>query len=476
MPSINTVAFPNEAYVLVQADWTDLPDVTHAQVTRRNTVTGEVVTLRPYIAYDDSGFLLLNCGQGLWWDTEPPLNVPLEYCTIAADVTGFFNSNPTIETGTAPWASTSSALTQSAVFAHSGTFSLLSTPNGTSANNSVGDLTAYTYLANVPLTMQAWILTPQGYNSVIVGVVTESDTGIVTDQYSEVHVMFPGAWTLVSFTFTPNESGFTRSIYLSFMGRPPATTLFYIDDVGIMRTSPVTDTACETVTVVSESVWLKDPFNPCLDVEIGLCEPGMDFDCEVDSRVSYAGMGNDELDANTVLSAPANRRYPIPVNRQRRAPRSELRLITHDCDARDAVLAINDPGDPLLFQAPDDYCIPDRYISVGTLTEARFSVDQREDFRLMAMPYAVVERPDGPANGPCGVRIMDLCDIYTSWQAMTLAALDWLDLLLGEASNNGPGDDPAALRTWGEVEIEFANWLAVEAGGTRDWGELRDGL
>lgn len=476
MPTINATVFPNEAYVLVEVDWNDFPDVAYAQVTRRNTITGEVVTLRPYIAYNPDGYLLLNCGIGVWWDTEPPLNVPLEYCTIAADVTGFFNSNPTIETGTAPWASTSSALTQSAVFAHSGGFSLLSTPNGSNTTNTVGDLTAYTYLANVPLTMQAWILTPQGYNSAIVGVTTESDTGIVVDQISDVHVLFPGAWTLVSFTFTPTESGFTRSIYLQFMGRPPATTLFYIDDVGIMRTSAVTATACDTVTVASESVWLKDPFSPCLDVEIGFCEPGMDFDCEVDSRVSYAGMANDELDANTVLSLPANRKYAIPINRQRRAPRSELRLITHDCEARDVVLAINDPGHPLLFQAPVDYCIVDRYISVGTVTEARFSVDQREDFRLIAMPYAVVQRPEGPADGPCGLRIMDMCDIYTSWQSMTLAPLDWIDLLLGAGSNNSPGDDPEGLRIWSQVEAEFANWLAVEAGGTRDWGELRDGL
>lgn len=476
MPTITATAFPAEAYVLVEVDWTDVPDVTYAQVTRRNTVTGETVTLRPYIAYNDDGYLLLNCGLGLWWDTEPPLNVPLEYCTVAADVTSFFNSNPDIEIGIIPWASVSSVLTQSAVFAHSGTFSLLSTPNGTSSFNQVADLTVYTYTANVPLTMQAWVLTPQGHNSAYVGVTTESDTGIVNTTVSEVTALYPGEWTLLSLTFTPTEAGSTRSIFVVFLGQPPATTLFYIDDIGIMRASAVTTTVCDTVTVASESVWLKDPFSPCLDVEIGLCEPGMDFDCEADSRVSYAGMGNDELDANTVLSLPANRKYPIPTNRVRRAPRSELRLITHDCDARDSVLAINDPGDPLLFQAPADYCIPDRYISVGMLTEARFSVDQRDDFRLMVMPYAVVQRPEGPANGPCGIRIMDLCDIYTSWQAMFLAGLDWLDLLLGAASNNSPGDDPQALRTWGEVEAEFATWSAVEAGGTRDWGELRDGL
>lgn len=476
MPTISATAFPAEAYVLVEVDWTDMPEVTYAQVTRRNTVTGEVVTLRPYIAYNEDGYLLLNCGLGVWWDTEPPLNVPLEYCTVAADVTDFFNSNPDIEINTIPWTASSGALTQSAVFAHTGTFSMLETPSGSADHIFIRDNTAYTFAANELLTVQAWIRSPQGHNSAFVGVIAEGDTGLVTELFSDVHVLPAGVWTLVSFIFTPSESGHLQSLFVGFTGRPPATTLFYIDDVGIMRASAVGVTACDTVTVTSESVWLKDPFNPCLDVEIGLCEPGMDFDCSVDSRVSYAGMAADELDANTVLSLPANRKYPIPVNRQRRAPRSELRLITHDCDARDAVLAINDPGDPLLFQAPDDYCIPDRYLSVGVLTEARFSVDQRDDFRLIMLPYAVVQRPEGPANGPCGIRLMDLCDIYTSWQAMTLVGLTWMDLLLGEASNNAPGDDPEALRTWGEVETEFANWLAVEAGGTRDWGELRDGL
>ena len=36
MPTINATVFPNEAYVLVEADWTDFPEVTHAQVTRRS--------------------------------------------------------------------------------------------------------------------------------------------------------------------------------------------------------------------------------------------------------------------------------------------------------------------------------------------------------------------------------------------------------------------------------------------------------
>lgn len=476
MPTINATVFPAEAYVLVEADWTDFPEVTYAAVTRRNTVTGEMVTLRPYIDFDAQGFLLLNCGLGLWWDTEPPLNVPLEYCTVAADVDTAINSNSTFETGVAPWATTTGTLVQSNTFAHTGTWSGLFTPDGATFSPSFIDSTVYSYQAGVPVKAGAWVLSPQGWNSVQLEVTTLSTTGLVVAQLSDIHVVQPAEWTFISFEFTPATSGVINEIEVKMHGLPPNTTLFYWDDISITQPQPVAATACETVTVTSDSVWLKNPLHPCLDIEVGLCSPAMDFDCEEDSRISYAGMADEERNANTVLQEPENRQYPIPVNRTRRAPRSELLLIAHDCTARDAVIATNQPGSPLLFQAPADYCIPDRYISIATLTERRISIDQREDFRLMSLPYVTVERPAGPADGVCGARFEDLCDIYTSWQAMTLSGLDYTDLLLGEASNDGPGSDPSLLRTWDGVEAEFADWDAVEAGGTRDWNELRDGL
>jgi hypothetical protein len=51
------------------------------------------------------------------------------------------------------------------------------------------------------------------------------------------------------------------------------------------------------------------------------------------------------------------------------------------------------------------------------------------------------------------------------------------DLLLGLASDDGPtSGDPGLMRTWDEVQAEFADWTDVEGGGTRDWDELRNGL
>ncbi len=478
MPTITLTQFPADGYVLVEVDWTDYPQVLYAGVTRRNTVTGEVVTLRPYTAYDGDGNLLLSCGLGLWWDTEPPLNVALEYCTFPADVSTVLTQNDDFEVTLAPWLASNGTAARSNLFAHQGTWSAEFTPTATGTFAQLfNSSTALPFVVGVPLVVQAWVMSPQGWGSVqVVGSIFYDDGEAVAFE-SPSEIIDNGQWTYLRGELTPTKPGTITSVRLIMWGVVPATTLFYVDQIGIYQNQPLAVSVCDTLTITSEAIWLKSPIYPCSDVLLGICDPAMDFDCEEDSRVTYVGMAEDTLDANTVLSEPANRQYPIPVSRIRRKPKSELRVLAHDCDARDAVLLINEPGTPLLFQAPDTYCIPDRYISVGPLTETRFSVDQRDDFRLMFMPYAVVQRPEGPANGICGARIEDLCDIYTSWQAMVLGGLTYYDLLLGLASNDGPfGGDPSLLRTWDEVEVEFADWTAVTGGGTRDWDELRDGL
>lgn len=479
MPTLNATVFPDEAYVLVEVDWTDVPEVEYATVTRRNTVTGEIVTLRPYISYDGDGNLLLDCGLGLWWDTEPPLNVPLEYCTVAADVPANRVQNCCFPTPgvVAPWSTVgSSTFNTSAVFVHEGIRSAIFVSDNVSTNPSIFQA-ATGFVGSDPITISTWILAQQGWNAVWMQLAV-----VYTDATSEtfqtpIEILDDAEWRLLKTTFTPRTTISSAVASIVFGGIPPNTVNFFVDEIYVTQQVDVAATACETVTVSSESVWLKNPFNPCLDVEVGLCSPMLQ-DCEEDTRVSYVGTSAEDYTPNTALLAPINRRRPIAINRVRRDAAATLQLLTHDCEARDAVLETNEPGDPLLFQAPATYCIPDRYISVGVLNEARLSVDQREDFRLITLPYVVVDRPVGPANGVCGARIDDLCDIYSSWAALTIAGFTWTDLLLGEASPNGPGqpDPPAGARTWDDVEAEFTDWDDVEAGGTRTWDELRDGL
>jgi hypothetical protein len=477
MVTLNATVYPDEAYVLVEVDWTSHPSVQYANVTRRNTVTGEVVTLRPYISYDANGNLLLDCGLGLWWDTEPPLDVPLEYCTTAAPVETAVTVNGGFESGTAPWIATGGALTQDLVVFKNGAASGRLTPSGTNIEPHI-EQSGFTLIPGVQATMSAWARSLNGWNGVRLTLDIIYSDATVAQIATPMEILDDAEWRFLSTTFIPTTT--VSSVLFKFVaqGTPLAGNLFNIDDIQITQPLAVAATACETITVTGgESFWLKNPLHPCRDVEVGICSP-MLADCEEETRVSYAGMDVQSYAPNTLVLQPVNRRRPIPVNAVRRDVASTLRLIAHDCEARDAILAANEPGDPLLWQAPATYCLADRYISVGTVDELHIGVDQREDFRLMVLPHIAVDRPEGPADGVCGARITDLCDIYTSWGALAIAGLDWTDLLLGLASPNGPGqpEPPAAARTWADVEAEFASWLAVEAGGTRDWGELRDGL
>lgn len=476
MPTISATAFPGEAYVLVQADWSAAPTADYAHVTRRNTVTGETVNLRPYTAYDDTGALLLDCGLGLWWDTEPPLNVPLEYCTIASQATTTVSQNSTFESTTAPWTVSSGTLTQDCTVAKSGSCSARLSPSGVDASPAFQQ-DNIALVAGVETTASAWVRSGFGWNGVRLSLTIDYADNTIETVSSPIEILDDNEWRYLSVTITPRTTVDKALFAITALGTPTGANLFNLDEAKVVQATTLTATACATVTVASESMWLKNPQYPCRDVEIGICNP-MLADCDEPSRVSYVGVDVDSYAPNTVLLAPANRRRPIPQSRVRRGPAGILRLLAHDCQARDAVLDANEPGNELLFQALPDYCLPDRYLSIGNVDEIHLSVDQREDFRLMVLPYVTVDRPPGPANGVCGARIMDLCDIYTSWAAFVLVGLTWNDLLLGEASPSGPGqpEPPAATRTWGAVEAEFANWLAVEAGGARDWGELRDGL
>lgn len=214
---------------------------------------------------------------------------------------------------------------------------------------------------------------------------------------------------------------------------------------------------------------LKDPLHPCNDVRVGTCID--DPVCEdTTPGTFYIGHSSDVRNNHSISLLPVNGKRPVVISRQRQDPESMLRLGTQHCDDADAMVAINDPGTPLLWQSLPQYCIADRYISVGTYEIERLGVDQRLEVRIHSLPYVQVDRPVGPGQGVCGTRFMDLCEEFATWDELEAAGLTWNDLLLGNATGMFP-----AARRWIDVETEFATWADVEDGGTRTWQELRDG-
>lgn len=241
--------------------------------------------------------------------------------------------------------------------------------------------------------------------------------------------------------------------------------------------NPCTPVVAETgqLSIVSAgSFWLKDPVRPCHDREVPLCVDGInDYPgvCTVESGISFLSIGTELYDTNGAQLRPMSRRRPIPIVRPRRDASTVLRLATSTFTARDDVLELVIPGTPLLFQGPAEYGVPDRYMDVGQVADDKMSTDMRWQARRIALPYDTVDRPSGPAQGICGVRVADLCDVYSTWDAMTAANISTESILRGAASVPNP---VAAWRDWDAVDAGYADWDA-EAAGNVDWTDLLDG-
>lgn len=479
MPSIITGGmYPDEAYVRLDIDWTDYPAVTHARVIRTNTVTGEQVMLRPYGDWDADGNIRLTCGLGILWDTEPPLDVDLVYRTEAADAPLNTAVNSSFEGSVLGWTVFGGTFASSATFAHAGVNSGLLTPNGINFGPTISQ-------ANVPVvpgidaTISLWVLTPQGWNSVQLQVRYFTAAGTQTGPTFKgpIEILDDAEWRFMRLQpgAVPDDAA-TATISFLVTGTPPNTVLFYLDQFEFNQLRPVTAYAEDDAEVFGHRpFYLKDPLNPCHDRALERCVSVPD-QCNPAPGMMVLDYGRSEtLEPNAVTLQPINDEYPLTVSRRRRAPSAlVLRIITRTFADRDALKETLAPGTVLFFQAPPEYGVSDRYIDVGPATIDAPIKDLRLQPRFFVLPHGLRRRPEGPANGVCGARIRDLCDLYASWGAITIAGLTWTEIMLGEASPYGPGQDITGFRTWDGVNAEFASFNAVNTGG-RTFDDLLEG-
>jgi hypothetical protein len=480
MPTITATTFPDEAYVRLDVDWTDQPSIQYARVIRINTVTGEQVTLRPYVAYNAAGDLLLNCSKGVWWDTEPPLNTAIQYRTEAADAYVNKAMNSSFEAGTAPWNAITGTLVQSATFAHSGTNSGRLTPTGAAYSDATIRQDTIAVDATRDVTVSAWILTPQGWNSarIYVRFFTSGGTQTGTTVYSPLEIFDKSEWRFLTLTTTPPSDAATASISFEVLGTAPNTTLFYIDQFELGQYQPPGFFALSALVTITPTFpfYLKDPLYPCNDRAMTKCMAGPQIACDTSSGIMVQAYSQQEkVGAKTILFEGVNREFPAALVRQRASAENTLTIITRLFSDRDALKATLKPGTLLFFQAPTQYGISDRYMAVLDYTVDRPVEDHRIPPRIFTLPHRLMGRPAGAANGVCGTRVDDMCDTYTSWQAMKTAGLTWQDLLYGNASPYGPGQVSFdSLRTFDEMKAQFASFNAVNTGG-RTFTGLRAG-
>lgn len=208
-------------------------------------------------------------------------------------------------------------------------------------------------------------------------------------------------------------------------------------------------------------LWLKSPLHPWADRRVVLNVP-QEPDCLPELAIFFQSMADEDRGNRTNAAVVNNRKNPIPMSRIRGGITSTLILITRRFVDRNNVITLNASGDPLFFEGPADYGIPDRYMTVADYTIARLSSDHRQQWRTHSIPHVEVDRPAGLADGVLGTRWVDLCNLYGTFDQATAAGLTWTLVLAGYGSTN---PIPSSFRLYSDIPIDFATYGAIPAGG-----------
>src|SRR5262245_55772106 len=210
------------------------------------------------------------------------------------------------------------------------------------------------------------------------------------------------------------------------------------------------------------NLWLKAPLRPWADQRIVLNVP-QEPDCVPESALFFQAMDTEARDSRTQVQVVNNRKNPISMARLRAGISSILSIISRRFVDRDNVIALNADGDPLFFEGPADYGIPDQYMSVANYTVGRLSTDHRRQWRAHAMTYVEVDRPAGLAAGVLGARWDDMCQRYATFGAATAAGVTWTEAMLGLASNV-----PSPQGNWfySTIPVQYATYTALNAAFT----------
>lgn len=219
-----------------------------------------------------------------------------------------------------------------------------------------------------------------------------------------------------------------------------------------------------TVVIASEGrPWLKSPIHPWQNKRLRLKDQLGDPDCQAGDEVYFASMADESRGAHTTVFTDRAREFPIPSTQTRGSIASSLRLISRTFEARDAVIQLNASGDVLLFQAPADYGIPDRYMAVDDYTVSRGLPDHKKPWRINTMPHVAVDEPAGLADGVLGVRWADVCDTYPTFDDAEAAGLTTTMVLMGYASS--PPSNPA-FTLYSNIPTTYTTYADIPAVGT----------
>jgi hypothetical protein len=429
VPTITATADATKSQVRLDLDFSDI-DAPYALVNRVDAATGATAQVRGHGASTTIGgvaYAPMQAGyKAVLYDTEAPLDSSVYYTASAPVVT--LNANPTFADGyTDPWYASTSATTIRPTSSRSGATFMSFFTDGTIAtpNLRAEDIPA---TPGASFTITA-VVSSNVTQTVNVGVsYLDGAGGFLSTGSSSASVL---AATTITFTLVaPANAAFVRP-FINVTGTPAATTIISVSSVVVVSAAGSATSA--GVSLASRgSSQLKDPLRPGNNVRIDFT-----FDpnplCIPAEGVFWQSLDVRQQAANAATFNINNQDVPIVVSKVRSSVTSTLTLVSRTFADRDRLVALLAPGSPLLFQVPDEYGLPDAYISVGTSSEGRVLPDHRFPIRVFSLPHVTVAAPGGPMEGTVGARWQDTCNRYATWGAVNAAGLTWTQVLQGLA-------------------------------------------
>jgi hypothetical protein len=430
--SITPFLTAGRGYVRLELDFTT-PASNSLEAKVWRLINGVATPIR------DGAPALLSHSKAVLYDTEMPLDTPLNYRAFMplnldggfeANVDGWDLTHNTENASGGGW----STVTRSTDYYVPGTgvASIKAMPVGTvtglilvseevavaagTSLTAVGNMMVNkAYSAGIGLHIR-WYTAAHGF---------VSTSGSADDLWPS-----PGEWGTYSITATaPATTAFAR-IGMVVAGTPDATMAFYADEMYASVAGSTVESTQVTFESGDTTGWWTDPLHPATmirlwtDLRASSCGG---------SGVVFLNTGDRQRPADSsVLEVPDAERG-APIFATRKAVRSAVTVGALSVADADRISALHATGAPVLLQLPARYLETPRYGLYGDTADGRIATDMRVPIRALQASYVEVGPPIGPAEGVLGARYVDL-DLFGTFAAATAASKTWIDALQGELS------------------------------------------
>jgi hypothetical protein len=413
--------------VRLDLDFSDI-DAPYAYVTRVDPVTGAATAVRGHgssVTISGLPYVPMNAGyKAVLYDTECPLDTAVYYTATAPAVT--LNANPAFSGGYSdPWYRTDTAITMRITASTSGQYFLSFFTAGATATPTLrADDVPATPGASLTVTGVVSASVSQG---VTVGMSFRDSSGAILSSTSATATVL--ASTTITATGVAPANTVSAQPFVLMTGTPASGVTTNIASVNLTNAAGSAPSGQAAVPSLS-ACWLKDPLRPGSNIRVDFS-----FDpnpaCTPTEGVFWQSLDVESRASNAAVFNINNQANPTTVSKVRSSVTSTLTVVSRTFADRDRLNSLLAPGSPLLLQVPDEYGVPDTYLSVGASSVGRVLPDHRFPIRVFSLPFSAVSSPGGPMQGTVGARWADICD---TWAAVNAAGYTWVQLLDGAAA------------------------------------------